>query len=658
MILYRVSAAAVTLLRQGGTPAGRTSGWYSARGRVSMINPLPVVVILTLAAAQAQTGAMDGVRPRAAPAERPAVLMLSVDDPSRPWTQLVTQGFHDVVQAAPEPPIVYHEYFDVTRFGEADYDDDFRAWLRRKYRDKHVDLLVIPGQESVEFLARGRGEPWPGVPVLYAEFGELTIDISESLPGATGVILQDHVGLVLETIKRLLPDTERVVLLHGASDTERARFAGFAPLVRAANLEPIDLGSLSMEGLQQRVAHLPERTVMLLLAIVVDGAGRSLPPRRPCELIAAVANRPLFSPYRIDFGCGLVGGPMVDFQLGGRALGEATLKRLRGQSAPTVTMVPAARHAPFVYDARQLERWGISEGRLPAGSTVLFRRPNLWRDHRPEVMGALVVGAVQTLLIIGLLVERKRRHAAERDARRHLATAAHLDRRAVAGELAAALTHELNQPLGAIVHNAEAAELMLNSGSLAPEELREILADIRKDDKRAAEIIRKMRDLLRKQELTLRPLDINELVAETADLIAPELSVRDVTLDVRPARGLPDAPGDRIHLQQVLLNVLLNSLQAVASQPANSRRIMIQTGYRDGHVEVTVIDSGVGFAPDQLSRIFEPFFTTKADGLGVGLSITQTIIEAHGGEISAENNVGRSGATVRFRLPSSAPGEA
>ena len=623
-----------------------------------MTNPIPVVIILTLVAAPALADAMDSVPPRAAPAERPAVLMLSVDDPSRPWTQLVTQGFHDVVQAAPEPPIVYHEYFDVTRFGESGYDEGFREWLRRKYRNTRVDLLVVRGQESVEFLARARGEPWPGVPVLYGEFGGLTIDISESLPGATGVVLQSHVALVLETIKRLLPETERVVLLHGASDTERARFAGYAPLVRAANLEPIDLGSLSMEDLQQRVAHLPERTVMLLLAIVVDGAGRSLPPRRPCELIAAAANRPLFSPYRIDLGCGIVGGPMVDFKLGGRALGEVTLKRLRGQSAPAVTMVPAARHAPFVYDARQLERWGIPEGRLPAGSTVLFRRSNLWRDHRPEVTGALVIGAVQTLLIVGLLVERRRRHAAEREARRHLATAAHLDRRAVAGELAASLTHELNQPLGAIVHNAEAAELMLNSGSLAPEELREILADIRKDDRRAADIIRKMRDLLRKQELTLRPLDVNELVAETAELIAPEVAVRGITLDMRLTRGLPEAAGDRIHLQQVLLNVLLNSLQAVAPQPASSRRIMVQTGYRDRHVEVAVIDTGVGIARDQLPRIFEPFFTTKGDGLGVGLSIAQTIIEAHGGEISAENNVGRSGATVRFRLPSGAHGEA
>jgi signal transduction histidine kinase len=253
-------------------------------------------------------------------------------------------------------------------------------------------------------------------------------------------------------------------------------------------------------------------------------------------------------------------------------------------------------------------------------------------------------------LIIGLLVERKRRRSAEREARRHLATAAHLDRRAVAGELAASLTHEINQPLGAIVHNTEAAELMLNAGALAPEELREILSEIRKDDMRAAHILRKMRDLLRKEELTLERVDINELVTDTVELIAPEAAVRGAAVDVRLTRGLPDTAGDRVHLQQVLLNLLLNSLQAVTPQPKDRRHVIVRTERRERRVEVVVTDTGVGIPHDQLSRIFEPFFTTKGEGLGVGLSIVRTIIDAHGGQVSAENNEGP-GATVRFWLP-------
>ena len=276
--------------------------------------------------------------------------------------------------------------------------------------------------------------------------------------------------------------------------------------------------------------------------------------------------------------------------------------------------------------------------------------PGAWRDSRAAVTIALAVGALQTLLIVGLLVERKRRLAAEREARRHLTTAAHLDRRAVAGELAAALSHQLNQPLGAIIHNAEAAELMLDNGSLTPEDLRGILADIRKDDTRAGEIMRRMRGLLRKHELTMVPVDLNEVAVDTAEMIGPEAAARGALLELRLSRALPNAAGDRIHLQQVLLNLLLNSLQAVAGEPASRRQVLLETARRDGHVDVAISDTGPGFVPDKLPRVFEPFFTTRGDGLGVGLSIARTIVEAHGGHISAENNT-FGGATVRFSLP-------
>lgn len=486
--------------------------------------------------------------------EGPAILMLAVNDPSRPWVPLITEGFQDVVDQAPEPPTVYLEYLDTARFGEEDYIEAYREWLRRKYRNRRIDLLVARGQESVEFLARARGEPWPSVPVLYGEFGALTIDISESLPGATGVILESQTRYALQVMKALLPDTERVAFLYGGSEVERARYAGFTPLVRESNLglEPIDVGGLAMDDLLERVAHLPERTVALFLGILVDGAGRSFAHGHPCELIAAAINRPLFGLYRHDFGCGIVGGSLVDFTEAGRVLGEQALKRLQGESVALVT-IPAARHAALAFDARQLERWKIPESVLPAGSSLHFREPSLWRDYRPQVIAALALGLVPGL-VIGLLFERHRRHVAERNSRRHMATAAHLDRRAVLGELAAALTHQLNQPLGAIVHNAEAAELMLDAGSLAPEDLRAILADIRKDDARAAQIMQRMRDLLRKHELSLAPLNLNELAADTADMIALEAAAHGVTVDLRLAPGLPKTAGDRVHLQQVLLN--------------------------------------------------------------------------------------------------------
>lgn len=584
-------------------------------------------------------------------AEGPGILMLMINDPSRPWVPLITQGFMEAVDTAPDPPTVYLEYLDTARFGEDDYVDAFRDWLRRKYRNRRIDLLVARGQESVEFLAEAGGEPWPGLPVLWFELGGLSIDISESLPAATGVILESHTREALRLIKTLLPDTERVALIYGGSNVERARTAGFAPLVNEANLglEPIDLGGLAMDDLLMRVAHLPERTVGLFLGILVDAADRGFAHGRPCQLITAATNRPVFALYRHDFGCGVVGGLLVDFAEGGRILGEQALKRVQGQSISTVT-IPVARHAALLFDARQLERWDIAERTLPAGSSVQFHGPSLWRDYRPQVVAVVALAAVQTALLVGLWVEQRRRIAAERAARRHLATAAHLDRRAVVGELAAALAHQLNQPLGAIVHNAEAAELMLDAGTLVPEELRAILSDIRKDDARAAEIMQRTRALLRKHELSFAPMDLNEVAADTAEMLSAEAASSGVTVELALARALPKTVGDRVHLQQVMLNVLLNSLHAVASQPENHRQIVLSTAERTGRLEVMITDTGPGIPPEQLPRIFEPFFTTKGDGLGVGLSIARTIIEAHGGQISAENSP-QGGATVRFWVP-------
>jgi two-component system sensor kinase FixL len=232
----------------------------------------------------------------------------------------------------------------------------------------------------------------------------------------------------------------------------------------------------------------------------------------------------------------------------------------------------------------------------------------------------------------------------------------HLDRRAALGQLAAALAHELGQPLSAIRHNAKAGELMLDADALDRNELREVLTDIRSEDGRAVEIIRRMRDLLQKRELSAGPINLNDLVRDTVALVAADAARRDIEVETDLSTSLPAMSGDRIHLQQVLVNLVLNGFQAMDSQAVNRRQLVIKTTARDGIVEVSVTDRGHGFPPEQSARVFQPFFTTKENGLGVGLSICKTIIEAHGGQIAAEN-APDGGATVRFTLPVTRTGD-
>jgi two-component system sensor kinase FixL len=219
------------------------------------------------------------------------------------------------------------------------------------------------------------------------------------------------------------------------------------------------------------------------------------------------------------------------------------------------------------------------------------------------------------------------------------------------GELAASVAHELNQPLGAILANAEAAELFLEQQPPALGDLRAILADIRQDDERAGEVIRRMRSLLRKRELDRQPLEINSVVEDVLQVVSGDASLRKTSISADLAPLLPKILGDRVHLQQVLLNLMLNGMDAMAEQPRERRRLSVCTRPgAEGMVEMVVTDLGHGIEPDKLPRLFEPFYTTKSNGMGMGLSISRKIIEAHRGRIWAENNAS-GGAAFHVTFP-------
>jgi signal transduction histidine kinase len=616
-----------------------------------------ILVMLGLSLATPRGGAADALFPPPTAdgsPHQPAILLLAVEDPTQPAVRRLTDGFRDAVLADPNPPGLYIEFLDTTRFVDPEYIEGFRRWLRDKYRNRPVDLVVAIGENALYFLADERGDPWRDVPVLFLEAGELTYDIHARLPHVTGVLLENHFQAQLAVIKRVLPDTERVVLIYGASEVERMRFGGFAEDVRTANLglEPIEWAGWAIEDIVAQVARLPERTVVFYANPQSDTTGRVFTVRWSCELITAAANRPSFSMPVDHVGWGVVGGLVRDFEVVGHAFAGHALDRLRNLSSSDETItIPIASYTTLLFDARQLERWRIPESRLPPGSTVRFREPNLWRDYRPIVLSAMAVATVQTMLLVGLLFERRRRQSAEVQARRHLAGMAHLERRAALGQLTATLAHELKQPLTAILRNAEAGSMLLAAGSLrTDDEIKEIFKDIRADDARANEVIDRLRGLLQKRELAMQPVDVNDMVRETVGLLAPDAAARDMRMDVELASPPATVTGDRVHLQQVLLNLVLNGMEAMAETPSERRRLLVRTSSNNGQIDVLVKDTGAGIPADAAANIFEPFFTTKTDGMGMGLSISRSIVEAHGGRIVAENNT-EGGATVGFSVP-------
>ena len=280
----------------------------------------------------------------------------------------------------------------------------------------------------------------------------------------------------------------------------------------------------------------------------------------------------------------------------------------------------------------------------------------MWQRYSWQIALVTAVILVQAVFISVLLREHRRRQFAEVQSRQRMAELAHVNRFSTAGELTASIAHEINQPLGSIMTNAETAQAILKSQT--PDiaelpiivELKDILNDILEDDRRATEVIRRMRSLLKKAPFELKRLDLNDIVRDTVEFLSSLAVGRKVELVSRIALETLPILADRIQLQQVILNLVVNGIDAMRDTSSENRILSIRTSRIDNYAQLSVSDRGPGVAEEQLNEIFQPFYTSKAEGMGMGLSIARTIIEAHNGLIWAKNR-DHGGASFKVKLP-------
>jgi signal transduction histidine kinase len=419
-----------------------------------------------------------------------------------------------------------------------------------------------------------------------------------------------------------------------------------APL--SGDLEVEYWTGLPLDEVVERVRHLPADTIVLPATFRADPSGRVLVPNEATKRIIDASAAPTYSVYDYQLGRGLVGAYTASFAEEGRVVADLAADVIEGNDLgpePVVRTVPNA----YRVDARELERWGFSRENLPPDTIVMFEEPSLWAEHRDLVLAALAIIALQSALVVALLVQRRRRRLAEAETALQRREVAHLMRVSVLGELSGAIAHEINQPLTAILSNAHAALDMVPDKAAEFAELRETIADIIEEDNRAAEVINRLRNLMRKGTRMVEPIDVNGLVEATAALLRSELIARRIDLRTDLAAGAPIVRGDPVQIQQVLLNLIMNAMDAMAAIPAGQRTLTVSTSVAaDGGAAVTVSDKGIGL--QEGNSPFDPFYTTKEHGLGLGLTICMTIVEAHGGTLTLANADG-GGATARFFLP-------
>ena len=838
-------------------------------------------------------------------------LVLFSNDAFLPANQIISDSIHATVEAgAPDRLEFFPEYLDLVRFPAPEHEARMVEYLQGKYARSRFDLVFAVGPQALAFEIKHRDALGLDAPLIFAGVRDATLLTMQLPPNAAGIASRMDPVATLGLALRLQPDTRTLAVVTGASTFDK----GWENVARdnfksyEGRLTINYLSGLPIDALLRAVAHLPPHSVVVYLSVLEDRTGAHFYARDIARQVAVAANAPVYGVYDTFLGLGIVGGQMTTFEDMGKTAGSIALRILSGAN-PSTAAQGLTQPANDLVDWRQLQRWGLSESDLPPGAVLRFKEPSLWNRYRIQIIALIAVLAVQTLLIAGLLIQRRLRQRAEeslRDTEERMRLAAestnlglwqrdvdthriwatdtcrrlvgldpsatltlqslidachpddrpqvmrvcaeaaaegkpgeveyrvvhpdgrvrwifdrarpvfdpagkllrmsgvvmditdrkhaeealreseeryrnvvetqtemicryrpdgtltfvndaycrffartreqlvgkafidlipasarpavlrhieslrsapetqtfehevlrpdgsvgwqqwfdhvirdsegeivemqgighditslkraeleveerrkevtHLTRVAILGELSGALAHELNQPLTAILSNAQAAQRLLGKEPVDLDEVREILHDIGDEDKRAGDVINRLRALLKKDEARPLPLDMNALAKDVLALANSELIERNVSVTTRFTPGLPDVQGDRVQLQQVLLNLIMNACEAMDG--GTGRDLEVSTAVDgDDWLRLTVADHGPGVPPDLIDHIFEPFMTTKTHGLGLGLSICHSIVAAHEGRLWAVNNPD-CGASFVVALPIHAGGHA
>ena len=590
--------------------------------------------------------------PVSAAEPKQVMLLYSFGKDFKPWSAYATSIRAELNRQSPWPLDITEYSLVSARSGDEDPETPFVEYLRATFAKRPLDLIVSVGAPAARFVQRHRQQLFATTPMVLMAVDERRVQYSSLTSNDTVVAVRINYLAAVENILKVLPDTKDVTVVVGTSPVEKfwkeAIGKELEPLANRIRLSWTD--HLSFEEFLKQARTLPPNSAIFWELMIVDAAGVVHEGGTALSRLHAVANAPIFSYDESFFGREIVGGPLLLVADSSRQTAAVAARILNGEKAGEIR-VPPVQFASPMFDWREMQRWGIGENRLPPGSQIYFRDPTLWSQYRWLLILIASVILTEAALIIGLLYEHRRRRVAEVQSFQRMSELAHLNRLATAGELSASIAHEVKQPLAAMVAQSGAAMRWLAQKTPNLAEARAALGKIQVAGDRASQVVENLRSMFRKESSERRPLDVNSLIENVLGLTRREAQKHGVEVQVSLFEGpMPEISGDQAQLEQVFLNLIMNAIEAMGSSTGGVRTLEIKSAASDtGDVLVTVADSGPGVPVEKFDKIFDAFFTTKPEGMGMGLSICRSIVDAHGGRLWASR--GEPGLTFYVWLP-------
>jgi signal transduction histidine kinase len=574
--------------------------------------------------------------------------------------QNMLSGFNEsFINTSSDPVSIVIEYLDIGRTNNEAYGRSIVEMYNQKYKENGIDLIIAVGPGILPFLKSAGLKMLNNSPLISVDIFTSPTDSvnNNSQLNVLPIYLKyKYFTKSLNTICELFPDRKNVYCVNGDAVLDKyykAILKDSQDRYRGTH-KFIDITGISIDSTLSTIEQLPKESIVLIVSYNEDINGLPFTTPEATNLITKISKVPVFILGGDSFpkDGGAIGGYVINYYNVGKEFGKAANRIIVGTDPKSIE-VSIPSFYQYIFDWRELKRWDLVNSKaIPEQSSFLYLPHSFFAEHKWFIFGVIVFIVFQTLVIIYLV----RLYRTQKKVKQQILENQYMlnkivreDRLSKMTVLAASLSHELNQPLTAILSCAQAGMRFLDSDKLDREQAREIFNNIIEDDKRAGGIISSVRSLMQLEIREKENVMVNSLVNETLDIMRNEIITHGVEivtkLDNRPIYVF----ADKIQLQQVLLNFFRNSIDAMERSNPDEKKIVVTMKLVKDSVIVSVYDSGPGIDKHILEKIFKPFITTGKTGFGIGLAVSRSIIENHQGEIWADNIPG-GGAEFSFRL--------